>query len=72
MARMDEFTFEVRSCGGMGRAAVWEWSVYKKGKPEAIESGEEKGAQSKADVAGRQAVARWKAKAKPKAKGLKK
>ena len=63
-----EFYYEVRSCGGMGRAAIWEWSVYRSGKPAAVESGEVKGAQSKADVAGREAVNRWKAKAAKKGK----
>ena len=60
--------YEVRSCGGMGRGAIWEWSVYRSGRPAALERGEVKGAQTKADLAGHEAVERWKAKAAKKGK----
>lgn len=66
MKRDDEpdFKYEVRSRGGMGRGAIWEWSVYGPDRLLPVESGEVKGAQSKASAAGSEAVARWEAKAK--------
>ena len=59
--------YEVRSAGGIGKAARWEWSVYRvdPANPRltdpvsALESGEVVGAQSQADKAGRAAVRRW-------------
>ena len=59
-----EYKYEVRSRGGIGRAAVWEWSVYGPDRLLPLESGEVKGAQSKAAAAGLDAVERWTAKSK--------
>ncbi|MBA3651601.1 MAG: hypothetical protein H0W66_09030 [Chthoniobacterales bacterium] len=59
-----DFKYEVRSGGGMGRAAIWEWSVYGPDRLFPVESGEVKGALEKANSAGREAVARWDAKSK--------
>lgn len=57
------YVYEIRSRGGMGRAAIWEWSVYGPDRLDALESGEVKGALSKAHKAGREAVDRWNDKA---------
>ena len=54
-----KYKYEFRSRGGSGRAAVWEWSVYRAGEVEPLESGTVTGAQSKADAAGAAAVERW-------------
>jgi hypothetical protein len=48
--------FRIYSLGGRGRAAKWEWCVYKKGGGEVLANGFTVGAKQKAETAARDAM----------------
>lgn len=68
---MSDYTYEIRSRGGIGKAAIWDWSVYRENTLDPVSSGEVKGAESKATSAAKAEIERLRmqdkiAKKKPK------